>query len=468
VKKARKPWRRKAAFAALIVAAAILAVLAYASDAWSPGDEDLWLVREPMPQAENSFIVFQQAIESLDWPEQLLGNRIVAMTEGTEWDESFVKGFLERNEKALALFDRGIELPGFQSPVVLDARADRCAEWFELGMAVALRAVWHARHGRVKDAAADAMKLVDYGWRKEQCPSGLPDYFLGRMAQEKGLALLRQQAWADSLGPAELVALNGRLARFRDGDNGLAEAYRVEYMRTVAALEELKQGKTSIGALRSSDGIGTGTGACAVKDSTPVRLMVWSPYHFQLNRTRQLMARYYRPCLEGANTYAACASRLKALGDDVDRFRVQVSIRRWGKYRRNVTGEILCAMLAMPVGDFHRCRFKASAHLSATRLVLALHAYRVRNGQLPPSLEALVPDYIDAVPRDDLDGRPMRYQRSQGVVYSVGSDLVDDGGNGTPSEEGAEPPDLVFPVDEPPAPPQSHAPVDNAGSEGGE
>ena len=40
-----------------------------------------------------------------------------------------------------------------------------------------------------------------------------------------------------------------------------------------------------------------------------------------------------------------------------------------------------------------------------------------------------MPEYIEAVPLDDFDGQPMRYSKPKRVIYSVGEDLQDDGGD---------------------------------------
>lgn len=62
--------------------------------------------------------------------------------------------------------------------------------------------------------------------------------------------------------------------------------------------------------------------------------------------------------------------------------------------------------------------------------VIALRRYRLAAGELPDTLDALVPKYLPAVPIDTFDGRPMRYTRTDdgAIVYSVGRDGVDDGG----------------------------------------
>jgi hypothetical protein len=56
--------------------------------------------------------------------------------------------------------------------------------------------------------------------------------------------------------------------------------------------------------------------------------------------------------------------------------------------------------------------------------------YRLAEGRLPPSLDDLVPPYIEAVPIDPCVGRPVKYRPLQPgyVVYSVDEDQIDHGG----------------------------------------
>ncbi len=76
-----------------------------------------------------------------------------------------------------------------------------------------------------------------------------------------------------------------------------------------------------------------------------------------------------------------------------------------------------------------------AANLSELRqcqAVLAIEQYRVaHNGALPPSLAALVPRFLSAVPVDPFDGKPIRYKKKAPkgyIVYSVGPDRQDDNG----------------------------------------
>jgi hypothetical protein len=71
------------------------------------------------------------------------------------------------------------------------------------------------------------------------------------------------------------------------------------------------------------------------------------------------------------------------------------------------------------------------AWLRSTVVALASERYRRTKGAWPAALANLVPEYLGAVPTDPYDGMPLRYQRlADGVViYSVGSDRKDDGGD---------------------------------------
>ena len=66
-----------------------------------------------------------------------------------------------------------------------------------------------------------------------------------------------------------------------------------------------------------------------------------------------------------------------------------------------------------------RVRPNEQSRISVTAAFLALLIYHREHGNLPPTLDALVPDYLPAVPRDYFDGQPIRYSRELRAVWSV-------------------------------------------------
>jgi len=69
-------------------------------------------------------------------------------------------------------------------------------------------------------------------------------------------------------------------------------------------------------------------------------------------------------------------------------------------------------------------------------VAIALEFHRRREGRYPDALADLVPRYLSEVPLDRFDGAPLRYRVVDGEprVWSVGSDLDDDGG--VPARDG--------------------------------
>ena len=70
-----------------------------------------------------------------------------------------------------------------------------------------------------------------------------------------------------------------------------------------------------------------------------------------------------------------------------------------------------------------------------TLAAIALKRYELRHGKLPASLEALVPEFLAAAPYDYMNAKPLRYRSGSDrsyVIYSVGEDGKDDGGDPTP------------------------------------
>jgi len=68
---------------------------------------------------------------------------------------------------------------------------------------------------------------------------------------------------------------------------------------------------------------------------------------------------------------------------------------------------------------------------------IALKRFELAYGEYPTALESLVPAYLSAVPVDPVDGLPLRYRRkSTGtfLLYSIGQDSVDDGGDASRPE----------------------------------
>jgi hypothetical protein len=81
--------------------------------------------------------------------------------------------------------------------------------------------------------------------------------------------------------------------------------------------------------------------------------------------------------------------------------------------------------------------FNAEVARDLTTTALALKRYQLAHGGYPSDLSSLVPRFLPAIPRDPADGQPLRYRlRPDGtfLLYSIGLDGVDNGGDPSPTD----------------------------------
>jgi hypothetical protein len=96
--------------------------------------------------------------------------------------------------------------------------------------------------------------------------------------------------------------------------------------------------------------------------------------------------------------------------------------------------------------NFQQAFTRSEAYLRLVLCGMAIRSFYLEHGSYPTNLADLVPNYLDAVTLDPFGGRPLHYrQTSQGfLLYSVGPDGIDDGGNPMPFPPAAQKGDLLF------------------------
>jgi hypothetical protein len=83
---------------------------------------------------------------------------------------------------------------------------------------------------------------------------------------------------------------------------------------------------------------------------------------------------------------------------------------------------------------------KTMAAETSKRVVItaiALKRFQLRRGNFPEKLSELVPEFFSSPPLDSVDGKLLRYRHEADgtfLLYSVGEDGVDDGGDSTPAK----------------------------------
>jgi hypothetical protein len=89
------------------------------------------------------------------------------------------------------------------------------------------------------------------------------------------------------------------------------------------------------------------------------------------------------------------------------------------------------ARLLAPLHKVARQFAKGQCMVDLATAGCAIERYRLANGRLPETLQALVPQFSDVTPKDVITGTPLKYrQNSDGgfLIYSAGWDAADNGG----------------------------------------
>jgi hypothetical protein len=92
---------------------------------------------------------------------------------------------------------------------------------------------------------------------------------------------------------------------------------------------------------------------------------------------------------------------------------------------------ILARMVFPSIGKAVIKFARAQSSIDLARTAIALERYRLANGNYPESLDALMPQFMEKIPHDTINGQPLHYRREasgQFVLYSVGWNETDDGG----------------------------------------
>ena len=135
-----------------------------------------------------------------------------------------------------------------------------------------------------------------------------------------------------------------------------------------------------------------------------------------LEGIRSLKAR--RPWEKSSAGFAATMAEINRVANSPGRFRYWVSLIAIPNFTR--AGETAA---------------RAETERQMTLASVALMRFQLRYGKAAPDLAALVPEFLGSVPYDCMSGEPLRYRlKPDGtfVLYSVGEDGRDDGGDPTP------------------------------------
>ncbi len=389
---------------ALAVFAAVgFAVFLYLSrDIPPPDTSDLVVERPDVADEANAFTYFEAAGEVLFYPEDsTLIQRYLA---GEPVDEQTVHRIIERNEETFQWIDKGLACEVCLAPrTSLEDDQPYLYDWRHMAEVLAVRAREERLDGRHEQATDTCILLLRFTALIQGNPVSLVDCMVSLAALHMGTDQAIGLARDEEITKPQLQRLNQALVRVPLLDQVLIRAMQAEYRVSASFIDDLVAGK-----VRTKEFWG--------KRFRP-------GYRFQPNKTKAMLADICRDIIRNASL--PCGDIDLSVAEGIAR----VPPEEYLLPSANTVGMTQCALTFPAWREYLKAKCSAECALAASRLVCACNLYARDHDTLPERLDELVPDYIDAVPRDPYDGEPFRYDRANRTVYSVGKDLEDAGGS---------------------------------------
>ncbi len=369
-----------------------------------PDDSDLAPATVSLPDAENGYFELLAAVEALqpaDEEEEDGAYVAVGSVFDEDWDEAGSRRLIEKNGAVFEAIDRCLALPGFKLPETTsfdDALPIPVTGARGVAYLLVDRARLLLEEGDPNRALEDALRMARVGHVMAQGRGVLVSLLVGSALRSMGLRAVRDvasrvpDAARVRVAMREVESLSPSVAAWSD-------VLTREYRLCAALIDD--PGET-LGALAGYTG----------------------PLLMRPNETKKILGDAYRLMIRNLEAPPADREELpeKSKWFSIGGTEIPVSIR-------NLGGRLLHDMISPTVALATARLDEARCHHRATIAYLALRCHQLERGELPETLEALTPEYLAEVPRDPWDGEPLRYSRERGLLWGIGEDLVDDGGD---------------------------------------
>ncbi len=380
-----------------LVAVLALAAFVYFKDEALEDHSDLVPKLERSVGGAAAFMAWLAAAAAVDasaWD----GPRVdfTEMVEGSQpWDAGAATEMLAAQREALALAVRADALGTFQTPRMTNVEETGIDTGAILRVVriLLLASLERAQAGDVASAVERARVGLRFGDHFVLGSNSFVAYLVACLSQQLALSTINRLSGMGLDDPG-LVALMTSLGNEPDQSNAFRETVRAEFNVLGNALDHRDE----------FEGWGT------LPDDPPPAIL------FKRNATLNEAAVLYRRLIAEAakqpDQRSLPAPRVVPTG------LARYSANAYGKYLN--AGPDLSEML-LNLADH------ATAHRRLLRVKLALLRHENATGNLPATLDELVPAYLDAIPADPYDGKPVRYDATRGLVWVLGKGLIDGG-----------------------------------------
>jgi len=335
-----------------------------------PGDEDafpdgdLQPILRQIPDEENGFLVLSAVFDRIDLPEE--GGK-ARDPFGKGWDRRIAEEIIAKHAPVLEALEASLRSPAYQAPETYHTNPEKCRSCGKVAELASVRIRLLFDRGSEREAFVLALELLEYGHRLEGA-GGPPILFIqGAGAKGKALRAMQGMLASTKLPRGELATYFDRLKGSGVHEEGWRETVKLRYRHSCEAIENHPR----------------------AKNRSWVSRVILKP-----NRTKRMLAEDARRVLLDGDVPPAEAGHL------------------WWP-PTNMLGRALHRLFSPLVLRSRGDRRSGNLFPSATRVMFALKCFQDDHGGLPASLDELVPGYLEEVPVDPQDNRPLEYSREK-------------------------------------------------------
>lgn len=318
-----------------------------------------------------------------------------------EWNQEAAKALVQKYAETYEHFSRAASKPGFQYPISpnhnlysvfgeLSEFMSGTVNWFKLA---SLHSKLLAKTGQHKEAINEAMKTLRIAKKIQGPDSPILLAEIGSAITGGILKEIQGFLEGSSLASGDLIAYVAELNQYQIDSKefkGLLK-YQYHFLNIENLIDE-------------------------VDVSGPLKLL--GAYYLKKNQTKLLLANFFRAEIEAPNT--TCG--IKANGERNRGLETTSLISKY--FNQNAIGEELVASVAfqferlLTILSTSAC--KTNFLISATQAMMGIKAYKMKNSDLPDSLDQLVPAYLSAVPLDPYSGQAIVYSKVLKQISHMG------------------------------------------------
>lgn len=382
-------------------------------------DNDLLLKKVFVADRENAYFDLIK-LDKIIYESTGASDKILDMVSGKIWDEKLVEELVLKNEQAFKIFTDAAVKSKFQDPVYAEPIKITPAvalpplnSWRRMSRLSAVRALYLAKRGKDKEAMEEAFHSIKIGQKIQDSQVSLIEYLVALSMKDTGIEIVMKISNSSKLQSAELISYARTLNEYYKNEDGLISSFKGEYMMQKYIIDGLVSGNNE-----AMEGIFSGEESARQE----IKEKIKNSYYFQPNKTISLFAEYTRNNIKSVRI--PCGE-IKPL--DVQMLAPSNPAELY--VEENAIGKILHDILAVGLTNTSIKKCEEDLLIVAAQTTLAMKAFKNDTGNYPNSLQQLAPRYLNSVPIDQFDGKPIKYSAIKKIIYSVGKDMKDSGGS---------------------------------------